>query len=70
MTYTCLPVSHCFLDTGSLSNLLVLTYTQAKATVPHYYKHDSLLESRNSKLQSFINSLHAGGHFSGPIIES
>ena len=52
LTYKRLHVSHGLLDTGSLSNILVSTFTQAKATAHRHYDN-SLLESRNSKLQSF-----------------
>ena len=37
--------------------LLVLTFTEAKATAPRYYNDDLLLESLNSKLQSFYYKL-------------
>ena len=49
----CLPVSHGLLHSDSLSNLLVSTFTEAKATVPRYNNDHLLLESLNSKLQSF-----------------
>ena len=49
-----LPVSHGLLHSNSPSNLLVSTFTEAKATAPRYYNDDLLLESLNSKLQSFI----------------
>ena len=48
-----LPVSHGLLHSETLSNLLVLTFTEAKATAPRYYNDDWLLESLNSNLQSF-----------------
>ena len=53
LTYMRLPVSHDLLQSNSLSNLLVSTFTEAKATAPRYYNDDLLLESLNSKLQSF-----------------
>ena len=48
-----LPVSHGSLHSDNLSNLLVLTFTEAKATAPCYYNDYLLLESLNSKLKSF-----------------
>ena len=48
-----LPVSHGLLHSDSLPNLLVSTFTEAKSTAPRYYSDDLLLESLNSKLQSF-----------------
>ena len=42
-----LPVSPGLLYSDSLSNLLVSTFTEAKATAPHYYNDDLLLESRS-----------------------
>jgi len=53
LTHMHLQVSHSLLHSDSLSNLLVLTFTEAKATAPRYYNDNSLLESLNSKLQSF-----------------
>ena len=53
LTYMRLPVSHGLLHSDSLSNLLVSTFTEAKATAPCYYNDGLLLESPNSKLQSF-----------------
>ena len=53
LTYKRLPVSHGLLHSDSLSNLLFSTFTEAKATAPRYYNDDLLLDSRNSKLQSF-----------------
>ena len=57
LTYMRLPVSHGLLHSDSLSNLLVSTFTEAKATAPRYYNDDLLLESLNSKLQSFYYKL-------------
>ena len=51
--YMRLPVFHGLLHSDTLSNLLVSTFTEAKATAPHYYNDNLLLESLNSKLQSF-----------------
>ena len=48
-----LPVSHSLLHSDSLSNLLVSTLPEAKATAPRYYNDDLLLGSLKSKLQSF-----------------
>ena len=45
------------LHSDSLSNCLFLTFTEAKATAPRYYNDDLLLESLNSKLQSFYYKL-------------
>ena len=51
--YMRLPVFHGLLHSDTLSNLLVSTFTEAKATAPRYYNDNLLLESLNSKLQSF-----------------
>ena len=52
-----LPVSHGLLHSDSLSNLHVSTFTEAKAIALRYYNDDLLLESLNSKLQSFYYKL-------------
>jgi len=49
----CAYLSHSSLHSDSLSNLLVSTFTEAKATASLYYNDDLLLESLNSKLKSF-----------------